>query len=323
MQPIVGNLLKLLSIAGRRHGVLLVILASVVALFALTNERFLTQSQLVSLANEMPADLVLVCGMTLVLIVGGIDLSIGSVLALSGIVLAIGLQQQYGVVLSVIFALTVGLSCGLLNAAMVVLGRIPSFIATLGMLEIARGCAFRASGIKSMHVGDSLETWVQPLAFIHVSPAFLFAVLLVLIGQLFLDRTIWGRYSLAVGQNAQAVRYSGIDSRPVYALAFIVCGICASIAAIFTIAEIQSATSNYAVGRELKIIAAVVIGGTSLLGGRGNLINSVIGLLIVKVVERGLVHWGADEETKRIVTGSIIILAVLIDTWRNRGKIKQ
>jgi ribose transport system permease protein len=193
---------------------------------------------------------------------------------------------------------------------------VPSFIVTVGMLEAARGTAYLVTGSRSVYVGGSIAAIGTPLPGLGLSPAFLLAVVVVIAGQLLLSRTVFGRYLVAIGTNAEAVRLSGIDPRPVVAAVFGVSGALAGLAGVFHLAYLESADPNSGLGLELSAVAAVVIGGTSLMGGRGSVISSFLGVLIIAVLQSGLAQVGATEPAKRIVTGGVIVAAVILDAWR-------
>jgi ribose transport system permease protein len=195
---------------------------------------------------------------------------------------------------------------------------IPSFIVTLGMLEVARGGAYVATDSRSVFVGSALDGIGSPLSGLGVSPAFLVAVLLVVAGQVLLTHTVFGRYLVAIGTNREAVRLSGIATVPVEVAVFTLSGGLAGLAGIFHVAYLESVDPNAGIGLELSAIAAVVIGGTSLMGGRGSVVASFLGVLIIVVLQAGLAQAGATEPTKRIVTGLVIIAAVIVDAWRRR-----
>lgn len=151
-----------------------------------------------------------------------------------------------------------------------------------------------------------------------MSPAFLIAIALVVAGQFVLSRTVFGRSLVAIGTNETAVRLSGIDPRGPKIAVFALAGLLADVAGVFQTSRRSSADLNGGIGMELTAIAAVVIGGTSLMGGRGSVVNSFFGVLIIAVLQTGLAHVGATEPTKRVITGAVIIAAVLADALRNR-----
>ncbi len=293
------------------------VLVALLTLFAATTDHFLTLSTFTTLANQIPALTVIAVGLTLVLIAGGIDLSVGSVLALASAVLAIALVEwRLPMPLGVLLCLGLGLAAGGINGFVTVRWAVPSFIVTVGMLEAARGAAYLATGSRSVFVGGPIAVIGTPLQGLGLSPAFLVAVAVVVAGQLLLSRTVFGRYLVAIGTNAEAVRLSGIDPRPVVAAVFGVSGALAGLAGVFHLAYLESADPNSGIGLELSAIAAVVIGGTSLMGGRGSVVSSFLGVLIIAVLQSGLAQVGATEPAKRIVTGGVIVAAVIVDAWR-------
>jgi len=254
-----------------------------------------------------------------VLIAGGIDLSVGSVMALSAGLLALArVEWRLPLPIAVALALAVGLATGLLNGAITVRWTIPSFIVTLGMLEIARGAAYLATGSRAVFVGSAMGDLGVPLPGVGVSAAFVVAAIIVAGGQILLSKTVLGRYILAVGANAEAARLSGLDPRRVLVTVFAISGCLAGLGGVFQLAYLESADPNAGIGLELSAIAAVVIGGTSLMGGRGSVVSSFLGVLIIAVLQAGLAQVGATEPTKRIVTGSVIVAAVILDTYRDK-----
>jgi len=296
---------------------MLIVLIGLVVLFGLLSRHFWTWRTLQSVVNQIPDLTVIAVGMTLVLIAGGIDLSVGSVLALSGVVLGIAMADWgWPLLPAAVLCLSVGAGCGLANGLVTVRWSIPSFIVTLGMLEVARGAAYRVSESQTKYIGPQVERIAQPLPGLGVSVAFLAAIFIVLTGQLLLTRTVWGRYIVAVGANESAARFSGIGTRTIKLATFVLSGFLAAAGAIFQVARLSSADPNGGVGMELAAIAAVVIGGTSLIGGQGSVLRSFLGVLIVASLQTGLAQVGTTEPTKRIVTGIIIVLAVIADVHR-------
>jgi ribose transport system permease protein len=296
---------------------LLLVLSALIVLFGLLSRNFWTWRTLQSVVNQVPDLMVVAAGMTLVVIAGGIDLSVGSVMALSGAVLGIAMAG-WGWPLwpSVALGLAVGAACGLLNGAVCVIWSIPSFIVTLGMLEVARGAAYRITDSQTQYIGPRVERLAQPITGLGISPAFLAAVAVVVIGQILLTRTVWGRHLVAVGSNEQAARFSGLATRRIKLITFIVSGALAAAGAVFQVARLSSADPNGGIGMELAAIAAVVIGGTSLMGGEGSVLRSFFGVLIIAVLQTGLAQVGATEPTKRLITGAVIVLAVILSVVR-------
>jgi ribose transport system permease protein len=296
------------------------VLVLLVALFSMLSGHFFSRITFTTLANQIPALTVIAVGMTLVLIAGGIDLSVGSVMALGSAVLAVArVEWQVPLPVATALGLAVGLLAGLANGFITVRWTVPSFIVTLGMLEVARGGAYLVTGSRSMFVGAAMGLVGTPVPGLGLSPAFILAVLVVVSGQLLLRRTVFGRYIVAIGTNREAVRLSGIDPRPVVMAVFALSGFLAGLGGVFHLAYLESADPNSGMGLELSAIAAVVIGGTSLMGGRGSVVSSFLGVLIIAVLQTGLAEIGATEPTKRIVTGAVIVAAVILDAYRRAG----
>jgi len=286
--------------------------------FGLFSEHFLTWRTLGTLANRIPALAVVAAGMTLVLISGGIDLSVGSVLGFGGAILGVAFIDWHWPLWAAVGAcLAVGLSAGILNGLISVQLGIPSFIVTLGMLEIARGLAYLTTHSQTKYIGASIEGLARPLPGLGLSPAFLVAVAIIVLSQLVLSRTLFGRYLVAIGTNESAVRLAGINPQRAKIAAFALIGSLAAVGAVFYTCRLGSSDPNAGAGLELSAIAAVVIGGTSLLGGRGSVVSSFFGVLIIATLEAGLAQVGATEPVKRVVTGAVIILAVVLDAWRH------
>ncbi len=298
---------------------LLAVLAALVALFAALSDRFLAPETFLTIANQIPDLVVIAVGMTLVLVSGGIDLSVGSVMALGASLLGVAMTDHgWPAGAAALVAASVGLGCGLVNGVISVGAGIPSFIVTLGMLEIARGAAYLATRSQTQYIGPAIEPIGAPLPVLHLSPAVLAALALVAGGQFILSRTVLGRHLVAIGSNESAVRLSGIDPRPPKIAAFAISGLLSGLAGVFQSSRLSAADPNGGVGLELAAIAAVVIGGTSLMGGRGSVVNSFIGVLIIAVLQTGLAHVGATEPAKRVITGAAIVAAVLADAARHR-----
>jgi ribose transport system permease protein len=188
---------------------------------------------------------------------------------------------------------------------------------TLGMLEIARGLAYLSTHSQTKYIGASVEVLSRPLTGLGCSWGFLLALLVVAVGQVVLSRTVFGRQLIAIGTNEQAVHLAGIDPRPAKMAVFALAGFLSGLGAIFYTSRLGSSDPNAGAGLELSAIAAVVIGGTSLLGGCGSVVSSFLGVLIIATLESGLAQVGASEPVKRVVTGLVIIAAVVVDAWRH------
>ena len=301
------------------YAAMLAIWIGLLLLFGTLSQNFLTARTLSTLANRIPALAVVAAGMTLVLIIGGIDLSVGSVLGLSGAVLGVAMVNwEWPLWAAAALCMGIGLVAGTLNGLVSVRLGIPSFIVTLGMLEIARGLAYLTTNSQTKYIGAGVEGLSRPIGRLGFSAAFLLAVGVIVAGQVALSRTVFGRYLVAIGTNEQAVRLAGINPRPAKIAVFALLGLLTGLGAVFYTSRLGSSDPNAGVGLELSAIAAVVIGGTSLMGGRGSVVKSFFGVLIIATLEAGLAQVGASEPAKRVITGVVIVVAVVLDAWRHR-----
>ena len=297
---------------------LVAVLILLTAVFGLSTAHFFSVTTFTSVANEIPTAVLIAVGMTFVLIIGGIDLSVGSILAVSGGILGVAMVQwQWPVSVAMIACVLVGAFCGLINGALIVRFQLPSFIVTLGLLEAARGAAYLVTNSQTQYIGAEIEQ-LNDFTIFGLSFPFFVSLIAVVIAQLVLTGTVFGRYLIAIGTNEEAARLSGIDPRPIKIIVFMISGALSGLAAVAYCARLASVDPNAGSGFELEAIAAVVIGGTSLMGGRGAVINSLFGVLVISVLETGLAQLGAQEPVKRLVTGGVIVAAVIVDFYRTR-----
>jgi ribose transport system permease protein len=295
-------------------------LAMMIALFGLLSEHFLTLKTFTTIANQIPDLLVMAVGMTFVLIIGGIDLSVGSVLALAASTVSVAVVKWgWGPLPAALLGVLAAALCGTITGAVTVAWRIPSFIVSLGMLEVARGLAYRLTDSRTEYIGGTFE-WLSTPWALGISPAFLMAFVGMVVAQVVLVRTVFGRHVIGIGTNEEAVRLAGIDPRPYKVVVFLIAAALAGVAALFQVSRLEAADPNAGIGVELQVIAAVVIGGTSLMGGRGSVVSTFFGVLIIAVLGAGLAQTGTSEPTKRIITGAVIVLAVVLDAYRGRNK---
>ena len=293
-------------------------LAILVLVFSLSTRHFFSQTTFLTIANQIPAALLVATGMTFVLIVAEIDLSVGSVLGLCSAMLGVLLTRAgWPLAPAVLATLGTGLLCGAFSGMVSLRWKLPSFIVTLGMLEMARGGAHALTRSQTQYIGSAIEGIAGTLV-LGLSLPFLLAITVVVLAQLILTRTVFGRYLIAIGTNEEAVRLSGIDPRPLKLAVFLMAGFLVALAAVIDTSRFQSANPNAGTGFELQAIAAAVIGGTSLMGGRGSVVSTFFGVLIIAVLNTGLASLGARDETKRLVTGAVIVGAVIFDHYRHR-----
>lgn len=298
---------------------LLVALTLLVAVFSVLAEHFLTRRTFSNVANQIPSLLVVAVGMTYVLVLGGIDLSVGSLLALCGGVMGVTTAgAHWPLPLALLTCLAVGAGVGALNGAVMVRWKLPAFIVTLGMLEIARGGAYLITNSQTQYIGASIEK-ISEVAILGLSLPFFIAIALVVVAQFVLDRTVFGRYLVATGTNEEAVRLSGVDTRKIRIAVYSLSGLLAGLGAVIHTSRLGAADPNAGGGLELQAIAAVVVGGTSLMGGRGSVVGTLFGVLIIAILDTGLAQIGAQEPAKRVITGLVIVAAVVLDNYRNRA----
>jgi ribose transport system permease protein len=289
----------------------------VALLVAASTTNFLAWGNLSNLILQVSIVAIVAIGSTIVIFTGGIDLSPGSMIALMTVVFASAIKL-WGVPfpIAILLVLAIGIGLGALNGALAAYVRIPSFIVTLAGLSMFRGLAFMFNnGSPVFQVSALLEPmFYGRLAGIPL-PLFYLAVLYAL-AFWFLRWTAIGRSIYAVGGNPNAARLSGIDVRRIQLVAFTIAGLAAAIGAILMAARLNSGSPNYGVGLELSAIAAAVIGGASLSGGRGNILNTVIGAMTIVIVQNGLNLNAVPTSAQNVITGAIILLAVGIDMWR-------
>jgi len=289
----------------------------VAVIVMLTTEHFLDAGNLSNLALQVSIVSIVAIGSTIVILTGGIDLSVGSAIALLTMVLAVSIKQL-GIPfpMAVILVLLLGTILGALNGFLVAYLRIPSFIATLAAMSALRGGAFMFNnGSPVFSVSDWLEPvfygsiWGIPFPLIYV-------VVLFAMASYVMRLTKIGRQIYAVGGNDAAARLSGINIRRVRFIAFAIAGLMAGVGAVLLTARLNSGSPNYGVGLELQAIAAAVIGGASLAGGRGLVVNTLIGALTIVIVQNGLNLNAVPTSIQSIVIGMIIVSAVGLDMWR-------
>lgn len=298
---------------------LIVALLVLITTFSLLSDSFLQRSTFVSIANQIPDLTFIAIGMTFVLIAKGIDLSVGSLMALGAAILgSLLVKQNIALPIAILITVLVTTLCGLLSGIIAVGLRIPSFIVTLGMLEIGRGLTKVITESKSIFIGSRIEWFAEPVSSIGLSPAFLTALTAVVASQFLLSQTVYGKYLIAMGTNEEAVRMSGIRTWPYLVSVFAISGGLCAFGGWSLTSRLATVDPNAAVGLELSAIAACVIGGTSLMGGRGTVIGTFLGVIIMQVLQRGLAQMGVDDANKQIITGFVIVVAVLVDAMRHR-----
>ncbi len=290
--------------------------------FYCINPTFLGSNSVAAMLRAMAFVGVIAVGQTWLMIVGGIDLSVGSVAGLCAIVSSWLMKVQgWPMEAGLAAGLAVGLLAGLINGLISVHFGIPAFIATLGMLYVARGLNYLlCKGYPIYPIPDSLKTLgrAEPLG---LSWAFVVFALLVVIGDFCLRRTTWGRMVYATGGNVEVARIAGIDTTKVQISCYVLTGGMAALAGMLLMSQLNVGQPEIGVGWELDVIAGVVIGGVSLFGGVGTAIGTFLGLLIMQVVRSGLVVTGVNTHWQTVAVGVIMVSAVGVDLLRRRTKI--
>jgi ribose transport system permease protein len=296
----------------RQFGTLFGLFVLVTLLWILT-PHFLTVSNLLNVAQQTSINAIIAVGMTFVIIAAGIDLSVGSIMAFSGVVLASALEAGLPLPLALLIGLAIGMACGLLNGLFITYGKLPPFIATLGMMSVARGAALLyTQGRPISGFGEDFRSFATSEILGLPAPVIIMIVVYV-IAHFVLNRTKLGRYTYAMGGNEEAAVLSGINVKFFKTRIYGLCGMLSGLAAIILTARLNSAQPIAGIMYELDAIAATVIGGTSLMGGEGRIVGTLIGALIMGVLRNGLNLLGISSFIQQIVIGSVIIIAVLID----------
>jgi ribose transport system permease protein len=306
----------------RESGVAVALVLLVIA-FSMLSPLFLTSGNISNIFTQIAINVILAVGMTFVILVGGIDLSVGSVMAFCAVVAGTvmkmpGLSLEVAIMAALFCGVLVGAVCGLLNGFISAWWGIPSFIVTLGMLNIARGAALQWTDARSIYEFPNEFNNFATTNFLGMPQPFLVALVLVAIGWLVLNRTVFGRLIYAIGNNEEAVRLAGHNVMAYKIAAFTICGAAVGVGAIIYMTRLTVASPILGIGFELNAIAAVIIGGTSLNGGRGSIIGTLLGACIIGVLANGLILIGVGDFVRQIITGVVIILAVVVDAYRMR-----
>jgi ribose transport system permease protein len=318
----------LLTTAGGRGGALIILLALVVA-FSLAAENFLTVDNLRNILRQYSVPAILAVGQTLVIVSAGIDLSVASTAALSGSVMGVMYAHEgYPEPVALLMGLAAGFAVGAINGFVITKWRVPDFIATLGAFTAVRGMALLVTdGLPVPDYTKAQEGRTVPETVTTLGADSVFGIPLIavvagvcaLIGWFILSRTTLGRSAYAIGGNREAARVSGIRVERVKWSIYVFSGLMAAIAGFMLTGRQGSANALMGEGMELQSIAAVVVGGTNLFGGEGTIGGTIIGVLIIGVLNNGLNILGVADFWQRVVNGSIIVAVVALDQWRRRA----
>ncbi len=317
----------------RTGGAIAALVVVVILVNVFSHGSFLTPGNLTNVLRQITYNAILAIGQTFVIITAGIDLSVGSLIELTGVVMAgfanaSHLDGPLLVIATLVVGLGVGALAGFINAVPVVKLNLPPFITTLAMMLMARGLAFKlahgrpvpvtSNAFDAMGTGFLFEGLLRPLGLPGIPVAVLWMAALVAIFAVVLTRTRFGRYVFAIGGNEEAARLAGIDVARTKTLVYVISGGCAAVAGLLLMARFQSGSPNTGIGSELQSIAAVVVGGTSLMGGRGSVIATFFGALLIGVLNNVMNLLGIESYTQDIVLGAVILIAVIVDELRKR-----
>ena len=299
---------------------ILIGLAILCVVLTLMTDRFATSTNFFNIVRQITINLYLACGMTFVILLGRIDLSVGAILAVSGCISAgmitlIGLPVPVGILIGLFAGIVLSSFSGLIISRTT----IPAFIITLAMMNIARGIARVYTNAQTIPVLDDAYTFLGMGHLFGLPIQLYLSVLVVAVSSFILNRTQLGRHIYAVGGNQQAAEYSGVNIKRVTLFVFIFSGIMASIAGALTVGRTFAATMFMGEGSEMDAIAAVVLGGTSMSGGKGTIAGTVIGCIVIGVLRNGMNLLGISSSWQYIVQGIVIVLAVYIDYVKQEG----
>ncbi len=311
-----------LQLAGdilRRHGIL-VAFAVLVVVLALSNPFFMTWNNWTNIIRQTAINGILAIGVTFVILARGIDLSVGSIAALAGAVAAsfVVTPEPVGIGIGLVTGIAVGAALGLFNGACIAWLKLPAFVVTLGMLSIARGLVYIFTDGRPISNLSADFLWLGSGYLVGIPVPILVLAVVFAVCWFTLRHTIFGRHVYAVGGSPHAARTGGIRVNRVIVMTYMVSGLLAAVAGMILTARTTAALPQAGVAYELDAIAAVVIGGTSLSGGRGTLVGTLIGALIIGTINNGLDLMGVSSYYQQVVKGLIIIAAVSLDVSRNR-----
>ena len=288
---------------------------------------FLKLSNLTGVANQTAIYAIIAIGMTMVIITAGIDLSVGSLVALAAVISSLIIRDMGGgttagiptVVLASLAGLSVCAIAGAYHGVLITVFRVPSFVVTLGMMMVARGAARWLSDGESISQLPASYFWLGGGKLLGVPNPILLMAAMYLVAHFVMTRSVFGRYVYAIGGNEEAARLSGVPVRRVVIVVYSICGALAGLGGIALASQLGAGDPKYGDMYELEVIAAVVVGGTSLMGGQGKVFGTLIGAFIIAVIKNGMNLIGLDPDLQLIVLGGVLTLAVILDATKRRA----
>ncbi len=320
----VSNLQRIPGYANikEQFGIIIGLLLLCVLLSALSNV-FLTSRNFFNVLLQLANNMFLSCGMLLVILTGGIDLSVGSTIAVTGCFVA-GFITNYNMpaAVAVLLALLIGVLIGIINASLISFTGIPAFIITLATMNIGRGVARLYTSSKTITVDNDFFAFIGTGYLFNVVPIqVVYIILICAVTGILLNKTKFGRSLYATGGNPVAASFSGINTKRVIFTVYVFSSLMAAIAGICLASRMYSGTSTSGQSAEMDAIAAVVLGGTSMTGGIGNIFGVIIGVLLIAILSNGLNLLGIDSSWQLVVKGIVIIIAVLLDFFKKKREI--
>ncbi|MBN1834727.1 MAG: ABC transporter permease [Spirochaetales bacterium] len=296
-----------------RDNIAVLALIIVVIVFSVANPNFFTLANFANIGRQVAMIAIMACGMTMVIVSANIDLSVASTLSFAAMITGLVVEATGSTLLGLLVGLAIGVGVGFVNGMLVTKGRIPSFLATLGMMGVVRGAAMMVTGTKPVVIytesywrafGDGQVFGVLPVAIF-------WTIVTLIIAHIILSYTSLGRYIYATGGNKEAARFTGIKTDRTIIIAFIIMGLLAAFAGVILSSRMHASRPGTGEGMELNVIAAVILGGTSLFGGKGTIFGSLVGALVIGALNNGLIILGFSTHVQMLVRGLVIILAVL------------
>ena len=300
--------------------ILLGVLLVVIFIMAIVSPYFFSWKNCRNILNQSAIYLVLSIGMTFVICAGQIDLSVGAIIGFSGVCVGLLLNQGVSPIWAILIQLLIGVIVGIVNGIFVAYGKINSFIVTLGMMTILRGITLILTNSSSVFGFGNIITFIGSGKIGPVNMPIILSLVIATVGGVLLHRTTFGNYCLFIGTNEIALNRSGVNVKKYKIIIFALCGLCASVAGLIITARLNSAEPLAGQGYEMDAIAASILGGTSMQGGKGNIIGTIIACLILNIMKNGLTLLAISSHYQEILTGLILLISVLISESEQRRR---
>ena len=300
--------------------ILLGVLLVVIFIMAIMSPYFFSWKNCRNILNQSAIYLVLSIGMTFVICAGQIDLSVGAIIGFSGVCMGLLLNLGVSPIWAILIELLIGVIVGIVNGIFVAYGKINSFIVTLGMMTILRGITLILTNSSSVFGFGNIITFIGSGKIGPVNMPIILSLVIATVGGVLLHRTIFGNYCLFIGTNEIALNRSGVNVKKYKIIIFALCGLCASVAGLIITARLNSAEPLAGQGYEMDAIAASILGGTSMQGGKGNIIGTIIACLILNIMKNGLTLLAISSHYQEILTGLILLISVLISESEQRRR---